>query len=89
MGFAVKSLGEDGGGQSDKKTLSVEERECNTVVSIVFRYIKPTSSYHFSVDSGLGLDGFPICEPQLNKCATIMDTTSVLPSISFRRQTGN
>ena len=85
----LKSLGEDGGGQSDKKTLSVEECECDTVVTIVFRDVKPTSSYCFSVDSGLGLNGFPIHEPQLKECAMIVDTTSVLPSISFRRQTGN
>lgn len=88
MTFAAESLGEDGGGQSDK-TLSVEECECDTVVSIVFGDVKPTSSYRFSVASGLGLDGFPIREPQLNECAVIVDATPALLSISFRRQTGN
>lgn len=62
MTFAVK--GEDGGGQSDDKTLSVEER--GPAVSTVFRGIKPTSSCGFSAGSGLGLDGVPVREAQVN-----------------------
>lgn len=85
--FAVLSLGEGGGGKSDKMTLSVGE--CDTAVSIVFRGLQSTSSYCFSVDSVLGLDGFPICEPQQNKRAIILDTTPLLPSILCRKQTGN
>lgn len=57
-------------------------------MSIEFRDTKHTSSYCFSMGSRLDLDGFPLCEPELNECAITLDT-SVIPSISFRRQTGN
>lgn len=57
-------------------------------MSIEFRDTKHTSSYCFSIGSRLDLDGFPLCEPELNECAITLDT-SVIPSISFRRQTGN
>lgn len=85
--FAVRSLGEDGGRQSDK-ALSTEKCECDTVVYPWWLEILNLLSAIMSA-LRLGLDGFPIYEPQLSKCAMIMDTTSVLPSISFRRQARN